>query len=765
MPDRPQHSKPAGGRGAVAASARAFREQGIAFKLVDSFLHANKLPDGFDCPGCAFPDKPGRPLIDSCEQGQKAIAWEMTRKAADAAFFDGKTPAELQALDDHELEALGRLTQPVLYEASSGRFRALDWEEAYAIAARELAPLDPARVAFYASGRSSNEAAFLWQLLARAYGSANLPDSSNLCHEPSGFALKQSIGIGKGTCALDDFAHADLFIVLGQNPASNHPRMLAALHAAHQRGACVLVLNPLRERGFTHFADPKHVRDLLADRSQAVADAIYQVRVGGDLAALKGVMKALLERERNAPGAVFDHAFIATHTQGLDDLIADLDTCAWPDLVESAGLSETQMRDIATRYAGSRATMFTWCMGLTHHAQAVACIQQIVNLALLRGNIGRPGAGVVPVRGHSNVQGDRTMGATSQVSDAWLDNIEARFPGLRLCRALGLDAAGTIDGLLDGRVQALLSLGGNFGVAVPDSPRVLTALARSRFTLHIATKLNRTHCHPGSTGLLLPTLGRTDRDLQRGVEQFISTEDSMGNVRASRGIQAPLSASQRSEPAIVAQLGEALAGAASVPWRELGSDYRKLRDCIEQCQRGVTDGFDDYDRKLTTHGRFALPNSAAQRRWRTPVGKARFIAHPIRDDTPLALARRRFGDEVLALMTLRAHDQFNTTVYSKDDRYRDVEGDRRVLFMNADDLAARGLRDGDRIDIETLVDDGHSRRVEGFTARAHDIAPGCVAAYFPEASGLIAAGIYADGARTPLYKEMPVRVNRHAVRS
>ena len=755
-------SKPAGGRGAIRGAMRAWSQQGIPLKLVGSFLTANKV-HGFDCPGCAFPDRPGRPLVDSCEQGQKAIAWEMTRKAVGAEFFDGRTPEELRALGDFDLEFQGRLTTPVLYERRRGTFRAIGWDEAFAVAARELAALPPSTVAFYASGRSSNEAAFLWQLAARGYGSAHLPDSSNFCHEPSGHALKQSIGTGKGTCTLEDFEHADLFLVIGQNPASNHPRMMAALYEARRRGATVLAINPLRERGFTHFSDPKNVGELVRGRGIEVADAIYQVRIGGDLAALKGVMKALLDLEDAAPGTVLDRAFIAAHTDGLDALLEDLRACAWPDLEAHSGLAEAQMRDIAGHYARAGATMATWCMGLTHHPEAVGTIQQVVNLLLLRGNIGRPGAGAMPVRGHSNVQGDRTMGATSTVTSAWLDNLEATFPGLSLCRDAGRDAAGVIEGLFDGSVRALLSLGGNFGVAAPDSPRVLAALERCRFTLHIATKLNRTHCHPGDVSLLLPTLGRTDKDLRPGGEQCVSTEDSSSTVRASRGVQAPISHDQLSEPVIVARLAQALGCAPTVPWEAFTEDYGAIRDRIERCQRGITDGFDDYNHKLATDGRFALPNSAARREWRTASGKARFRVHPLRDDTPVALARRRHGEEaVLTLMTIRAHDQFNTTVYGPDDRYRDVEGDRRVVFLHADDLAARGLRDGDRVDIETLVDDGHVRRVTGFTARARDIARGCAAAYFPEASGLVAASVFSADTRTPLYKEMPVRVTAHA---
>ncbi|HET6603588.1 MAG TPA: FdhF/YdeP family oxidoreductase [Xanthomonadaceae bacterium] len=759
MPKRPPKPRPAGGRGAIAASVKAYARQGIPHKLIGAFLKANQVGHGFDCPGCAFPDKDGKPLIDSCEQGHKAIAWEMTRKPVGAEFFDGRTPAQLQACSDFDLEFQGRLTTPVLYERAAGTLRAIGWDEALAIAARELAALPPASVAFYASGRSSNEAAFLWQLLARSYGSANLPDSSNFCHEPSGYALKHSIGSGKGTCSLDDFEQADLFIVIGQNPASNHPRMMAALYQARRRGAKVLAINPLAERGFTDFSDPKNLAELVTDRGIAVANAIYQVQVGGDLAALKGVMKALLEMESAAPGAVLDHEFIATHTEGLDALRTELAACDWSRLVARSGLTEVQMREIAAHYAAAKATMLTWCMGLTHHPQSVATIQHVVNLALLRGNIGRPGAGLVPVRGHSNVQGDRTMGATSQVTAAWLDNLETAFPGVQVSREHGHDAAGVIEGLLDGNMQALLSLGGNFGVAAPDSPRVLAALERCRFTLHIATKLNRTHCHPGHVGLLLPTLGRTDRDLRCGAEQHVSTEDSMSNVRASRGSQAPISQAQRSEPAIVAQLAQALGCAPAVPWLALADDYDAIRERIEHCQRGITAGFEDYNRRLAEHGRFVLPNPAAQRQWQTSGGKARFIVEPLRDDTPLELARLRHGEAVLALMTVRAHDQFNTTVYSADDRYRDTFGDRRVVFVNAADLAARGLRDGDRVDIETLVDDGIERRLTGYTARAWNIPRGCAAAYYPEAGALIAASTFSEHTRTPLYKEMPVRVS------
>ena len=771
----PDKLKPAGGRGAIRGAVAAFRQQQIPVKLISSFLHANKA-GGFDCPGCAFPDKPGPTLVDSCEQGQKAIAWEMTRKQTGAAFFAGKTPAELQQLSDHELEAHGRLTTPILFEQHTGVFRAIAWDEAYALIGRELNALPPSQAAFYASGRSSNEAAFLWQLAARSYGCANLPDSSNFCHEPSGFALKQVLGTGKGTCSLADFDAADLIMVMGQNPASNHPRMMVALHEAAQRGATVLAFNPLKERGFTNFSDPKNIGELLRNDGIAVAQQVHQVRLGGDLAALKGIIKAVFElaAKADSAAAVLDHEFIATHTSGIEALRADVQSTPWSALCEQSGLSEAAMRDVAQRYVQSRATMITWCMGITHHEHSVATIQHIINLLLLRGNIGKPGAGALPVRGHSNVQGDRTMGATSSVSKQFLDNLEAAFPRADISREAGRNAAAVIDGLLNGEIRALLSLGGNFGVAAPDSPRVLAALARCRLTVHIATKLNRTHCYPGEIGLLLPTLGRTDIDKRQGAVQFVTTEDSMSVVRSSRGLQAPIDAdNQISEPAIVAHIGAQIARARAghaaggdaemptgIPWRQLADDYHRIRDLIEQGQRGVTAGFEQFNARISREGRLQLPNKAAQRQFATASGKAEFRVHALPTNSALQAARARHGDAVLALMTLRSHDQFNTTVYSQDDRYRGVFGGRRVVFVNAEDLHQRGLRAGDEVDIESLHADGISRRVQRFKTIAYDIPAGCIAAYFPEASPLLAAGVHANQTQTPAYKNIPVLIHR-----
>ncbi len=761
---RIDHSdKPAGGRGAVKSTFHAYSEQGMSpLKTVSMLLQANKLAK-FDCPGCAFPDKEGKPAVDSCEQGHKAIAWEMTRRATAPEFFANQTLEQLRARSDYGLEFQGRLTTPMLYTRESGIYSPISWERAFEVAAAELGAIAPEQAAFYASGRSSNEAAFLWQLVARAYGCANLPDSSNFCHEPSGFALKESIGVGKGTCSLADFEHADLIMVIGQNPATNHPRMMGALHEAAARGTKVIAINPLRERGFTNFSDPKAMGEMIANTGMAVAHRIYQVRIGGDLALFKGVMKHLLamdaEAKANATARVLDEAFITEHTQGFEALCADLAAASWDALCEQSGILQADICELAEIYAAAPAAMATWCMGLTHHENGVHTIQTLVNLLLLRGNIGRKGAGAVPVRGHSNVQGDRTMGATSVVSDRWLDNMAAVFPQAQFSRTAGLDAGQVMPRLFKGEMRAFLTLGGNFGIAAPDSTRVLEGLSRCRFTLHIATKLNRTHCYPGEVGLLLPTLGRTDIDLRQGVAQVISVEDSMSNVRSSRGVQAPLSDQMMSEPAIVALLGDTLAPQSGIPWKIMADDYSVIRDSIERCQHGLVDDFSDYNRKLAEQGRFTLTNTARLRQWKTQSGKAEFRVHPLRTHGPVERARLKHGNDVLTLMTVRSHDQFNTTVYGQDDRYRGVFGGRNVVFMNESDLQKRGLRDGDLVDLHSCGDEDDTRTVKNFKVVRYNIPTGCAAAYFPEATPLLQASSLSMYTRTPPYKEIPVLVS------
>jgi molybdopterin-dependent oxidoreductase alpha subunit len=753
-----EYKAPAGGRGAVKSALNAFRVQGIPVKILQSFAKANKL-NGFDCPGCAFPDKGDGSAIDSCEQGQKAIAWEMTKKRADPDFFARMPLAQLREWTDHELESVGRLTHPLVYDAGSDTYVPIEWQDAFAMIGAQLRELQPESVVFYASGRSSNEAAFLWQLLARTYGTNNLPDSSNLCHEPTGAAMKEAIGMGKGTCSLDDFEHADLIMVLGQNPATNHPRMMAALHEASRRGATVIALNPLKELGFTNFSDPKNAVEMLTNTGRQVAKKVYQVRVGGDLAALKGIIRVVFDAEARAKrqlrAPVLDHAFIATNCNGFEAFRADILKEDWSLIEHESGLSRDEIEEIGNLYVRSKATMATWCMGITHHENSHATIQMILNLLLLKGNIGRPGTGAAPIRGHSNVQGDRTMGITVNAPERFLQNLEREF-GVALPRTVGKDAVAAVRGLIDGSVRGLFSLGGNFGMAVPDSPHALDGMRKTDITVHIATKLNRTHLHPGKIGLVLPCYGRADIDARRGVEQFVTVEDSMSMAHSSRGIKPPESEHMRSEPDIVASIGHSVAPHGDIDWLTMAGDYDRIRHHIERSQESVFDGFKDFNRRIREEGRFWLTNWAAKRIWKTVTGKAEFKVHAIDTNGPVHRARATHGDHVLALMTVRSHDQFNTTIYGNDDRYRGVFGGRHVVFISRDDLVRLGFRDGDHVDIRTCSEDGMQREVKGFRLVRYDIPAGCIAAYFPEATPLVPSTLMSKVARTPAYKEVPV---------
>lgn len=754
-----EYKNPAGGRGAVKGAVNAFWQQRIPLKVIESFRKAN-TPHGFDCPGCAFPDKNQGAGIDSCEQGQKAIAWELTAKQTDTDFFAKHSLSDLRNWSNLDLENQGRLTTPLSYNADSDTYRPIAWPEAFALIARSLQNLPPADVAFYTSGRASNEASFLWQLLARTYGTSHLPDSSNLCHEPSGYAMKDMLGVGKGTCSLEDFERAELIMVIGQNPASNHPRMMAALHAAEKRGAHIIAFNPLAELGFRNFSDPKEIGEMLTNRGRKIAGRVYPVKIGGDLAALKGVMKLLVERDATRPAhdSKLDLAFIDQHTHGFETFRDDLLTQAWEPLLAESGLTRDDLEGIADLYEQSNATMCTWCMGITHHENAHASVQTIINLLLLKGNIGKPGAGAVPIRGHSNVQGNRSMGATGNVSKVFLDNLEKVFR-VPIHRPTGLDAIGTIRGLLDGKIRGFLGLGGNFGVAAPDSSRLLEALNRTELTVHIATKLNRTHLFPGKVGLLLPSLGRTDIDARSNAVQFISVEDSMSMTHASGGIKKPLSDDMMGEPAIVSGIGAALAGTAedTIGWRAFADDYSLIRDRIEACVKGVISGFTGYNNKLLAPGGFHLVNYAAERRWKTPSGRAEFRVHAVACDGPIHRARMK-EPQALALMTIRSHDQFNTTVYSLNDRYRGIFGGRHIILMNADDMAERRLEAGASVDIETVSEDGIKRAVHDFQVVKYDIPRGCAAAYFPEATPLVPVGLVSTHTSTPAYKEIPVIV-------
>jgi molybdopterin-dependent oxidoreductase alpha subunit len=755
------NAKPAGGLGSLRGAAGALATNGVL--PAATVLPRLNQPHGVDCPGCAYPDSPASKSVDFCEQGAWAIAHEATPKRAGPEFFAAHTLAELRKKDHWELEAAGRLTTPLRYDAASDTYRPIAWDEALQLAAAGLNALDhPDRAVFYASGRSSNEAAFPYQLFARAFGTNNLPDSSNYCHESSGDALRESIGVGKATVTREDFAHADAIFIFGQNPASNHPRMLADLREAKRRGCRIVVFNALLERGLQAFTDPQSPREMLTGGSTQIADLYLQVRIGGDLAALTGLIRALLEAE-SAGSAVLDADFIALHTSGFEALRDSILRQPWPRIEEESGLTRAQIEQAARVYAESNAVMATWCMGLTQHEYAIATIQVLTNLMLLRGNIGKPGAGVMPVRGHSNVQGDRTVGVTNRPKTAWLDALAREF-GFAPPRAPGLDASATIRGLLDGSVRAFLALGGNFAVAGPDSPRVLEALARCELTVHIATKLNRTHLYPGKRGLLFPCLGRTEQDVQESGAQFVSVEDTASMVHASRGRNRPASEALRSEPWIVAELAHRTLGSARIDWRAMAADYDRTRAAIERVTRGVVSGFEGYNDKVRTARGFHLPNAAAERRWETASGKAHFIAHPLPQDSLLRRARALHGDAVLCLATMRAHRQYNTTVYrdrsGEVDRYRGVHGTRRVLFISQADLDRFGLAAGEQVNLRAAALDGIERRVEGLTLIAYPVHAGDVFGYFPELTPLLGPDMTARGSNTPAFKEIPVLIER-----
>ncbi len=748
---------PAGGWGALNSVKNALLRQDIPLKGAKTLLSANQ-PDGFDCPGCAWPDRNHASTFEFCENGVKAVAAEATARRAGPSLFAQYTVAELAGQSDFWLEDQGRLTQPMVYHAPSDQYRPIAWDDAFALIARHLNALpDPDQAIFYTSGRASNEAAFLYQLFVRQYGTNNFPDCSNMCHEPSGSGMRPQIGVGKGTVTLHDFECADAIFIFGQNPGTNHPRMLGELREAHKRGARIVSFNPLRERGLERFADPQDKLEMATLGSTPISTHYFQLRVGGDLPAVKGMMKHVLEQE-DARGGVLDHAFIAEHTTGFDALAADLRAESWALLEQESGLTEAQMRSAADIYIGAKSVIACWGMGITQHKHAVATIQGIVSLLMMRGNIGREGAGPCPVRGHSNVQGDRTMGIWEKPPAALLDRLRDVF-GFEPPRKNGVDTVEAIRQMLDGKGKVFFALGGNFAAATPDTYETWKALQRCDLTVHVTTKLNRSHIVHGKEALILPCLGRTEIDVQAGGPQGVTVEDSMSMVHISVGINPPASEHLLSEPAIVARLAAATLGARSnVPWLWLVEDYARIRDQIEK----VFPDFKDFNRRVAVPGGFRLRNTASERVWATASGKASFHAHAVPRDTPSHIARERYKDAVVfTLLTTRSHDQYNTTIYGMDDRYRGVYGQRRVVFINDKDIRALGMQDGDWVDIQTVWSDGQERRAERFKLVSYDIPRGNLAAYYPETNPLVPLSAVADTAGTPTSKSIPVLLLPH----
>lgn len=749
-PRQCEPQKVAAGIPAVASSlAFAAREPGLV-RGVRGLMRLNQA-EGMDCPSCAWPDPEHRSLFEFCENGAKALADETTTRRVEPSFFVEHSVEQISRLSDQKINNLGRVSCPMYLGKGESHYRPIAWADAFALIARHLRELEqPHQAAFYTSGRASNEAAFLYQAMVRLYGTNNLPDCSNMCHESSGMALASTIGIGKGTVTLEDFERTDLVVVIGQNPGTNHPRMLTALEGAKKKGARLISINPLAETGLARFRNPqdflhpiKGVRTLLGEGTE-LADLHVPVRLGGDLALLKGVAKTLLEwSDQGRP--TLDRDFIQSHTEGFEALAEDLRAQDWQELVQSAGVSEESMRDVAAEMARTDRIIICWAMGLTQHVHSVPTITQIVNLLLMRGAIGKPGAGACPVRGHSNVQGDRTMGITTRPAAPFLQSLEREL-GCPLPSEPGLTVGETIEAMLEGKVKVLVALGGNFLSASPDTARVAEALQGARLTVGITTKLNRSHLVTGEEALLLPCLGRTEVDLQAAGPQIVSCENSMGKVQRSKGFLAPASDWLLSEVAIVCGIAEALQLPGRMDWTAMRADYDRIRACIER----VVPGFESYNHRIRQQGGgFYLPNGPRQGVFPTATGKAHF-------SVAVVPAEDKLDDEIY-LMTIRSHDQFNTTVYGYADRYRGIANSRRVVFVSPQDIERLGLEAGQPVDMVSSYD-GVRRKVEGFIVVSYPLPKDCAAAYFPEANPLVPLSHRDPVSGCPASKKIAVRL-------
>ena len=748
--------KVAAGMKAVTATMKnVFGKMGVI--RGNRALLALNQKGGIDCQSCAWPDPDGkRTIAEFCENGAKAMADEGTRKRITAEFFARYSVAELSQKDDLWIDSQGRLTEPVVVRKGSSHYEPISWPDAFDLIARELNSLaSPDEAIFYTSGRVSNEAAFLYQLFVRQFGTNNLPDCSNMCHESTGVALGESIGLGKASIRLEDFEKTDLVIVIGQNPGTNAPRMMSSLQDAKRAGAKILAVNPLPEAGLLNFVNPnpQHYRNplafpaaLLTDHPQThFADLYLPVRIGGDMALLKGIMKVMLARELDAPGTIFDHKFIAEKTNGYEDFIASLDAVYWDDILAESGLTEEQIIEATDICLGADRVITCWAMGLTQHKNSVAIIQDVVNMHLLRGQIGKEGAGLCPVRGHSNVQGDRSMGVWEKVNESFVARLEEEF-GFAAPRKEGFGTVESIRAMGDGRAKVFIAMAGNFLSAAPDTDAVFDALKKCRLTVQVITKLNRTALATGEQSLILPCLGRSEIDVQQSGEQFVSTESTMLNVQMSQGIFPPASENLRSEPWIVANIAKAtLEEQTTVDWDKMAANYDIIRDSISR----VVAGCENYNERIRMAGGFYMPNPPREGEFRTASGRAQFKVSK--------LEKIELKDGQLLLATIRSHDQFNTTIYGLNDRYRGIHNERRVVFLNPDDIEAQGLKTGQVVDLTSHFDDGE-RHVYRFIVVPYPIPRGCSAAYFPEANPLIPLGSTAEKSETPTSKSIVISI-------
>ncbi|EHB53932.1 oxidoreductase alpha (molybdopterin) subunit [Mycolicibacterium rhodesiae JS60] len=748
----PPKDEAAGVKAVVVTMQRALEQMGPA-RTMATLSRLNQR-HGFDCPGCAWPEEHGgRKLAEFCENGAKAVAEEATKRRVTGDFFARHTVAELAAKPEYWLSQQGRLTHPMVLRPGEQHYEPIGWDAAYRLIAEHLRGLgSPHEAVFYTSGRTSNEAAFLYQLLVRSFGTNNLPDCSNMCHESSGTALIDSIGIGKGSVTVADIEYADVIVIAGQNPGTNHPRMLSVLEKAKANGAKIIAVNPLPEAGLIRFKDPQKVNGVVG-HGVPIADEFVQIRIGGDLALFKGLGRLLVEAEDRAPGSVIDREFIAAHCHGFDEYLADARAVDLDTVTEATGIAREQLDRVAGMLAGSQRTIVCWAMGITQHTHAVATIAEMTNLLLLRGMIGKPGAGVCPVRGHSNVQGDRTMGIWEKVPETFLTALDNRF-GIISPRKHGYDTVDAIRAMRDGRASVFFAMGGNFASATPDTAVTEAALSNCALTVQVSTKLNRSHLVHGRTALILPTLGRTDRDLVNGRKQVVSVEDSMSMVHLSRGSLTPPSDEVRSEVAIICQLARTVLGADHpVPWETFAGDYDTIRDAIA----AVVPGCADYNTRVRQPDGFQLPHPPRDsREFPTVTGKANFAVNEL-NWVPVPPGR-------LVLQTLRSHDQYNTTIYGLDDRYRGVKGGRRVIFVNPADIESLGLAEGDRVDLISEFTDGHGRlqerRAEDFLVVPYSTPVGNAAAYYPETNPLVPLDHVAAKSNTPVSKAVVIRLER-----
>lgn len=705
--------------------------------------------EGFDCPGCAWPDPDAKRafLAEYCENGAKAIAEEATKNRVSPLFFATHSVTELAKLSDYEIGKKGRITHPVLLKPGSSHYEKVSWQDAFDLIGRELNALNsPNEAIFYTSGRTSNEAAFLYQLFVRQFGTNNLPDCSNMCHESSGAALSETLGIGKGSVTLEDFNHADLVIVMGQNPGTNHPRMLSALADTKKNGGKIITVNPLPEVGLLEFKNPQ--KPLKWFSGEKLTDIFLQVKINEDVSLLKAILLLLIEKENENPGSIFDHDFIKEKTQGLDDLLTDIQKYNLDTLIKNTGIEKSIVLEAANLIAESKKVIVCWAMGLTQHKNAVDNIREVVNLLLLKGSIGKEGAGTCPVRGHSNVQGDRTMGIWEKPQDSFLDALDKEFE-FNSPREHGYDVVDAIEAMHVKKAKIFIAMGGNFISATPDTELTAQALKNCDLTVHISTKLNRSHVIHGKQALILPCLGRSEKDVQESGEQFISVENSMGVVHQSHGHLEPLSDTLLSEHAIVAGIAEATLKASKVNWSALVSNYDLIRDKIE----ATIPGFDDYNKRVRRKGGFYLPNNSRKGDFTpTHTGKANFTINTVSD---VKLEKDQF-----VMMTIRTHDQYNTTIYGLDDRYRGVLNERRVIFMNADDMRAQNLQKLDTVDLISYFN-GEQRVAKKFLVIPYSIPRQCTATYFPEANVLVPLKSVAHTSNTPASKTVVISIEKH----